>query len=189
MSRTRNIFLVGPMGSGKTTIGQRLAQKLGLKFHDSDHEIEATTGASVNLIFDIEGESGFRERETRMLDKLSQMSDVLVATGGGIVLSEKNRQILKQGGTVVYLSTSVEQQLDRLRRDKTRPLLQTDDKQAKLLELAEIRNPLYESVADITVTIRGRNVDGTIHSIMEALKQFNASSQPAGQAGEASHGS
>ena len=175
------------MGSGKTTIGQRLAQKLGLKFHDSDHEIEATTGASVNLIFDIEGETGFRERETRMLDKLTQMSGVLVATGGGIVLSEKNRQLLRQGGTVVYLSTSVQQQMDRLRRDKTRPLLQTEDKQTKLEELAEIRNPLYEAIADITVTIRGRNVDGTIQSIMEALQQFNDSGQPASQPGEASN--
>ena len=109
-----NVYLIGPMGSGKTTIGQRLARKLGLEFLDSDHELEAQTGASVNLIFDVEGEKGFRDRETRMLEELTGRQGVLLATGGGAVLRKENRNLLGSSGLVIYLRTSVTQQLQRL---------------------------------------------------------------------------
>lgn len=166
---TRNVYLVGPMGSGKTTIGQRLARRLGLVFYDSDHEIESRTGASINLIFDIEGESGFRERETKMLRELTSKEGVLVATGGGAVLAETNRELLRRTGTVVYLETPVHRQLQRLRRDKSRPLLQTPGKARRLEELAERRNPLYEEVADLRFPARSAAVDKTVERIYRAL--------------------
>ncbi len=127
-----NVYLVGPMGSGKTTIGQRLAKKLGLEFLDNDHELEAQTGASVSLIFDLEGEEGFRRRETDMLKKLTARRNVLLATGGGTILSSENRDLLRGTGTVVYLRTTVRQQIRRLSRDKSRPLLQSGDREEKL---------------------------------------------------------
>jgi len=118
-----NIYLIGPMGSGKTTIGHRVAKLLGMDFLDCDRELEAQTGASVSLIFDLEGESGFRERETRMLQNLTSHENVLVATGGGVILEAENCEMLSRSGLVVYLQTSVEQQFRRLRRDRSRPLL------------------------------------------------------------------
>lgn len=155
----RNIYLIGPMGSGKTTIGQRLAKHLGLRFLDCDHEIEAQTGASVTLIFDVEGEDGFRARETRMLQELSAQSGVLIATGGGAILKEENRKILRETGLVVYMRTSVQQQLRRLGRDRSRPLLQTPDRRDKLSRLAEQRNPLYREIADIEFPAQNRGLD------------------------------
>jgi shikimate kinase len=145
----RNIYLIGLMGSGKTTIGLRISKLLGMKFFDCDRELEAHTGASVNLIFDVEGESGFRDRETLMLQKLTAMENVIVATGGGAVLRAENREMLSRSGLVVYLQTSVSQQLKRLRRDRSRPLLQKGDREQKLTEFAASRNPLYEKLADI----------------------------------------
>jgi len=167
---TRNIFLIGPMGSGKTTIGQRVARLLNLRFHDCDHELEASTGASVSLIFDVEGEEGFRTRETRMLDLLTAQSGVLIATGGGVVLREENRRMLRERGTVVYLRTSVSQQLRRLSRDKTRPLLQTDDRREKLTRLAEERNPLYRETADIEFPARNRGLDTVANELAEIIR-------------------
>ncbi|MEJ8569506.1 shikimate kinase AroK [Elongatibacter sediminis] len=172
----RNVYLVGPMGSGKTTLGRRLAGKLGLEFHDSDHVIEERTGASINLIFDIEGEAGFRERESKILEELAAMQGVLIATGGGAVLARRNRDLLKRTGIVVYLETPVRQQLRRLRRDRSRPLLQTPDRAQKLEEMAAQRNPLYEEVADLVFPARSGPIDRTIHSIYEALK--NQQSEP-----------
>ena len=145
-----NVYLIGPMGSGKTTIGQRLAIMLDLEFLDNDHELEEQTGASVNLIFDLEGEEGFRKRETIMLRKLTARKNVLIATGGGTILKSENRDLLKQSGLVVYLQTSVNQQIRRLSRDKTRPLLQSSNREEKLARLAEERNPLYQGLADVT---------------------------------------
>lgn len=159
------------MGSGKTTLGQRLAAKLGLDFFDCDHEIEARTGASINLIFDIEGESGFRERETRMLRELTGRDGVLVATGGGAVLADVNRDLLKSTGTVVYLKTPVRKQLHRLRRDRSRPLLQTRERAEKLEELAEIRNPLYEEIADLIFPARSGSIEKTLQKICRALEE------------------
>lgn len=162
------------MGSGKTTIGNRLAPRLGLRFHDCDQEIETRTGASVNLIFEIEGESGFRERESRMLEELSAREGVLVATGGGAMTSEANRELLRNSGIVVYLRTPVERQLQRLRRDKTRPLLQTGDKKSRLEELAKVRNPQYEAAAHLVFPARSRSIERAVNQIFEAIKAYKA---------------
>jgi len=122
---------------------------MGMDFYDSDRELEAQTGASVNLIFDVEGETGFRIRETHMLEDLTSRSNVLLATGGGAILKRENRELLRRTGLVVYLQVSVHQQLHRLSRDRTRPLLQCEDREDKLNAMAEARNPLYEEIADI----------------------------------------
>jgi shikimate kinase len=169
-SEAFNVYLIGPMGSGKTTIGQRVAKRLGLEFFDCDHELEAQTGASVSLIFDVEGEAGFRERETRMLDQLTRRKGVLVATGGGVVLRKKNREMLRRSGLVVYLSTSVAQQLRRLNRDRTRPLLQTSDRKERLAQLAAQRNPLYEEVADIVFPSQSRSLDTTAKALCDLIR-------------------
>ncbi|WP_376694791.1 shikimate kinase AroK [Wenzhouxiangella sp. EGI_FJ10305] len=145
------IFLVGPMGSGKTTVGRRLARSLGMAFIDLDLELQARCGVEVAVIFDIEGESGFRQRESALLDELSRRDGLVLATGGGSVLDEGNRKILSERGLVVYLQTSVEQQLRRLERDKQRPLLQAPDRRRRLVEMAERRNPIYESCADLII--------------------------------------
>ena len=153
------------MGSGKTTIGQRLARKLRLDFLDCDHELEEQTGASVNLIFDVEGEEGFRKRETEILRKLTGRRGVLVATGGGAVLRPENREMLSSSGLVVYLKTSVSQQLARLKRDRSRPLLQTPDREEKLARLAEERNPLYEALADIVCPAQNRSPEAVAREL------------------------
>jgi shikimate kinase len=150
------LFLIGPMGSGKTTVGRFLAGRLGLKFLDLDEEIERRLGVDVGVIFDIEGETGFRTRETSMLDELTQRDRILLATGGGTVLSPVNRQMLSQRGLVVWLKTSVDQQLRRLERDQRRPLLQAPDREARLKGLAEARDPLYQECAELV--IRSANI-------------------------------
>ena len=144
------IFLVGPMGAGKTTIGKPLADLLGLPFIDVDTEIEARAGANIPWIFDMEGEQGFRDRESKVLTALvSDKQPKVIATGGGIVLSADNRAILKRSGLVVYLSATLEQLVERTRRDKTRPLLQVDDRESVIKQLIEKRSPLYNQVADL----------------------------------------
>jgi shikimate kinase len=146
-----NIYLVGMMGAGKTTIGRQLARRLGLRFVDSDHEIEARTGVHIPLIFEIEGEAGFRKRETQVLAELAQERGLVLATGGGAVLSAENRANLAGNGLVVYLSVAPDMLWARLRQDKKRPLLRVADPLAKLLELHAQRDPLYREVADIVV--------------------------------------
>ncbi|MCB1581743.1 MAG: shikimate kinase [Marinicella sp.] len=147
---TRNIILVGPMGAGKTTVGKRIAAVLDKTFIDVDHELEKRTGVSINLIFEIEKETGFRLRETAMLEELLQQDNAVIATGGGIISNEINRGLLKNSdGLVVYLKTEVKHQLKRLKRDKQRPLLQGTGRRERLLNLARIRNPLYDEVADV----------------------------------------
>ena len=148
MNPSSNLFLIGPMGAGKSTVGHKLAARFGLRFIDLDHEIEAATGASVNLIFEVEGETAFREREAQLLDAASQLQGILLATGGGAVLRTENAQCLKQRGFVLYLETDVDVQLERLRRDTKRPLLRAPNPREKLLQLAEQRNPIYQSVCD-----------------------------------------
>ena len=170
-----NIYLVGPMGSGKTTIGQRLAGLLGLEFLDCDHELEAHTGASVSLIFDIEGENGFRARETRLLQDLTARSGLLVATGGGAILRKENRKMLSSTGLVVYLETPVEQQLRRLSRDRSRPLLQTGDRRKKLERLAAERNPLYREIADIEFPARNRGLGTVAAELARAIENYGNS--------------
>jgi shikimate kinase len=167
-----NIYLVGPMGSGKTTIGQRLAQKLGMVFLDNDHELQEQTGASVNLIFDLEGEAGFRNRETDMLKKLAARKNVVVATGGGTILSPENRKLLESTGIVVYLRTSISQQIKRLSRDKSRPLLQSGDRREKLARLAKERNPLYEEIAQITFESLNRSLDSSTEALYQSIMAY-----------------
>ncbi|HNA29455.1 MAG TPA: shikimate kinase [Thiobacillaceae bacterium] len=146
-----NIFLVGLMGAGKTTIGKLLAKQRGLEFIDSDQEIVARCGVSIPTIFEIEGEAGFRKREAAMIDELSQRRGIVLATGGGAVLMEENRTHLKARGTVVYLRCQPQELYLRTRHDKNRPLLQTADPLAKLRELYGIRHPLYMQAADIVL--------------------------------------
>lgn len=147
-SRPETLFLVGPTGSGKTTIGRRVAGHLGLQFFDCDEEIERRTGASVSLIFEIEGEAGFRERESQVLTDLASRRSVLIATGGGVVLKPENRRTLKMHGFVIWLQTTVDQQLQRLELDRQRPLLQTPDRRTRLEAQARERDALYAEVAD-----------------------------------------
>jgi shikimate kinase len=172
MKDTRqNIFLIGPMGSGKTTIGKQLAKKYGLEFYDCDHELEQLTGASVNLIFDLEGEAGFRLRENRLLKQLTAKSGVLIATGGGTVCNEENRRLLRSRGLVVYLETSIDNQLKRLIKDKSRPLLQADNRKQRLTDLAEVRNPLYDATADLVFSTRNSSVHATAKALTCAISE------------------
>jgi shikimate kinase len=149
MNPAPNLVLVGPMGAGKTSIGKRLAQRLDLNFVDADHRLEELTGAPVPVIFECEGEAGFRARESALLAELCAGSGQLIATGGGAVLSPDNRRCLRERGFVVYLQVSVAQQLQRLARDRSRPLLAGGDREQKLAALAEVREPLYRELADL----------------------------------------
>lgn len=179
MSRLKqNIFLIGPMGSGKTSIGKHLAELLDLEFYDCDEELERLTGASVNLIFDIEGESGFRLRESQMLQKLSEKTGALIATGGGVVCSEENRQILRSKGFVVYLKTSIGKQIRRLQHDKSRPLLQAEDRVERLQDLARIRNPLYSDTADLVFSARNSSVYSSARALSEAILERLVNNNP-----------
>lgn len=146
-----NVYLVGPMGAGKTTVGRHLAEMLGREFLDSDQEIERKTGATIPWIFEKEGEKGFRNRETMVIDELTARSHLVVATGGGAVTQLPNREFLKQRGIVVYLYTPVEIQLQRTYRDKNRPLLQVENPEQKLRDLLAIRDPLYREIADYII--------------------------------------
>ncbi|MEY3018209.1 MAG: shikimate kinase AroK [Pseudomonadota bacterium] len=156
MKKTTNIFLVGPMGAGKTTIGRLLADRMRLSFVDADKYIEDVTGADIPWIFDVEGEAGFREREMRAIDELSQSDNILLATGGGAVMREENRQMLAERGVVIYLCATVDQQFERTARDRNRPLLQTENPRQTLASLFKVRDPLYREVADIVVTTDNR---------------------------------
>lgn len=152
LEKDKHIILVGPMGAGKSTVGSILAHKLGFDFFDIDDELERCCGVSVNLIFEIEKEDGFRKRETQMLKKLLGKPPSIIATGGGIIVRDKNIELIKDSNSVViYLRTDIKQQLYRLRKDKKRPLLQGIGRKQRLTDMAAIRNPLYESVATKTV--------------------------------------
>lgn len=160
------------MGSGKTTIGSRVARHLGMAFIDCDAELETRTGASVNLIFDVEGEEGFRRRETDLIEELSAKASMLIATGGGSVLRERNRRLMKKSGVVVYLRTSVGQQLARLRLDKKRPLLQAPDREERLTQMAKVRNPIYEELADIVFPSQNRNISSVAKRLSEIILSY-----------------
>lgn len=167
----RGLFLVGPMGAGKSTIGRQLATVLKKDFKDSDHEIVARTGASIPLIFEIEGEEGFRKREAAMIDELTHLDDIVLATGGGAVLREENRERLKERGVVIYLYASLEQLFERTRRDRNRPLLQTDNPKARLEALLSERDPIYREVADMVVHTDDRSIRSVVKEIMVRLEQ------------------
>ena len=163
------IFLIGPMGAGKTTIGRRLAQVLDREFLDSDHEIEQRAGASIPLIFELESEAGFRAREKAVIAELTQHPGIVLATGGGAVLDPDNRRCLAGRGFVVYLYASVDEQLQRTRHDTQRPLLQTADPRARLAGLLEQRDPLYREIADLLVSSDGQPLRAIVQQILDHL--------------------
>jgi shikimate kinase len=171
MTENRNVYLIGPMGSGKTAVGRQLAKLLHLEFHDSDVEVERRTGVDIPYIFEREGEAGFREREREVIDALTQLSNVIIATGGGAVLLPQNRAHLSSRGRVVYLQTGIEQQLERTRHGRQRPLLYTDNPEARLRELMAHRAPLYESIANVIVATDGRHVRAVAEEIVQRLKE------------------
>ena len=171
MPAVKRVFLVGPMGAGKTTIGKLLADELQFEFKDVDREIEVRAGVDIPWIFDQEGEPGFRVREAAVLDELSQMDGVLISTGGGAVLREDNRQIMHERGTVVYLHTTVAEQARRTGRDRKRPLLQGRDPAAVLAELMLVREPLYREVAHIVISTDGRGPKAVAHEIARQLRE------------------
>ncbi|MAZ66106.1 MAG: shikimate kinase AroK [Kangiellaceae bacterium] len=168
----KNIFLIGPMGAGKSTIGKQLAKQLRLDFVDSDKEIEKRTGADISWIFDVEGEAGFRKRETQMIDELTLRQGVVLATGGGAIISADNRRFLSARGTVVYLKATIDQQVERTWRDKSRPLLQTDDPKQTLIDLMDKRGPLYEEVADIVMETDEQGIRTVSSKIINQLENL-----------------
>ena len=169
-----NVFLIGPMGSGKSAVGRHLARLLRFSFHDSDADIEAKTGVDIAYIFDKEGEAGFRLREKESIERLTRLDGVVLATGGGAVIDADNRRVLAERGAVVYLETSVEQQLERTRHGRHRPLLNDAEPQEKLKELMLRRAALYAQIADLTVSTDGRRVQLVAEEIYQALRRARA---------------
>lgn len=169
MMSKRNVFLIGPMGSGKTAVGRYLARVLRFGFHDSDAEVERRTGVDIAFIFEKEGEAGFRVRERDAIAGLTELEPIVLATGGGAVLDADNRRVLAERGRVVWLQTSVHQQMERTRHGRHRPLLLDSDPRTRLDELSREREPLYAEIADVTVTTDGRRVQAVADDILRAL--------------------
>ena len=167
-----NIFIVGPMGSGKSTVGKIISSELFLNFFDTDEEIEARTGASIDWIFDLEGEEGFRKRESKILEEMVQKNSIVLSTGGGIILSESNRELLSSRGTVFYLATPIAVQLERTSKDKDRPLLKNGDPGKILEELHVARESLYEGVADYIVNTEGKSSQEVSAEIIKLVKNY-----------------
>ncbi|MFC1665071.1 shikimate kinase AroK [Pseudomonadota bacterium] len=168
----QNIILVGPMGVGKTTIGRPLANKLDMEFVDSDREIEHRTGVTISIIFEIEGEDGFRKRESAMIDELTQRKNTVLATGGGAILDDFNRMLMRKRGVVVYLHASVDLQLSRTRTGKNRPLLMNGDPRKTLEDLMAVREPLYRQEADIVVNTENRSPGAVAREIAERVVEL-----------------
>lgn len=171
MSKHQNIFLVGPMGAGKTSTGRYLARKLHMTFYDSDEEIEKKLGASLSWIFDIEGMQGYREREKKLIDELSRLHNIVLSTGGGCVETPEVRRMLHERGRIIYLEISLDTQLERLKKDKRRPLLQGDNPQQVLQSLWETREPIYENIADLTIITDRRTIRDVCADILKWLKE------------------
>ena len=169
----RNIILVGPMGAGKTTIGKQLAQHSGREFYDSDREIEKHTGANIPLIFELEGEEGFRKREKKILLDLTQKQDIVLATGGGAVLDPDNRALLTKYGFVIYLSAPLAQLINRTNKDRNRPLLQTENPRKKLEEIIATRDALYREVADIVIETDDKPVRNVVKNLLSTINEHN----------------
>ena len=169
MNRQQNVFLIGPMGAGKSAVGRQLARMLHMTFVDSDDEVESRTGVDIAFVFEKEGEEGFRKREAKAIDDLSSMDGVVLATGGGAVMDPQNRSHLGARGFVVYLHTTVAQQLARTEKGRERPLLENGDREKILEELFTLRDPLYREVADLVVDTDGRRVNAVASEIVDKL--------------------
>jgi len=169
MKKSQNLFLVGPMGAGKSAVGRQLARLMHMDFVDSDDEIEHRTGVDIPFIFEKEGEEGFRKREAKIIEELSVRQGIVLATGGGAVMDSRNRSYLGARGFVIYLHTTVEQQLDRTKRGRNRPLLDNKDRKAVIAELMEIRDPLYREISDLIVKTDGRLVREVAAEIRDTL--------------------
>lgn len=169
MAQPANLVLIGPTGAGKTSVGRLIAPKLGLRFVDLDAEVEASTGASIPLIFELEGEAGFRDREHRALAAACAGSGQVIATGAGAVLREDNRRLIKSAGLVVMIAATVEEQLERLGRDRNRPLLAGGERRLRLERLAEQREPIYRELADLIIDTADRSPQGTCSALLAAL--------------------
>lgn len=170
MKTSPNLYLIGPMGAGKSTVGRRMARALGLQFVDLDQVIEHEAGSSIPLIFELESEPGFRQREHAALAKMTALDGIVLATGGGSVLAEANRQLLRDRGFVVYLEAPVELQLERLARDHSRPLLQAPDRAQRLRNLAAQRNPIYRELADLVIAADRAGPGATARRALAALR-------------------
>ncbi|MBK5968320.1 MULTISPECIES: shikimate kinase AroK [Thiorhodovibrio] len=171
MTMPPNIFLVGPMGAGKSTVGRQLAEALGYSFLDSDQEIQRRTGVDIPTVFEFEGEAGFRARERQVIEDLTEQDGVVLATGGGAIMLAENRQRLAARGFVIYLHCSAEQQHSRTARDRNRPLLDTEDPLAKLKELMAEREPVYRQVADMVVSTERRGTSSVVKEIVRRLEE------------------
>jgi shikimate kinase len=175
MQSTCRIYLVGPMGAGKSTVGRALAAQLGWTFVDSDHEVEQRTGADIPWIFEIEGEAGFRDREAQMIEELTQRDNVVLATGGGAIMREESRTYLKSRGFVVYLAANVREQVRRTGKDSKRPLLAGKDRKAVLSDLMAERDPLYRQVSHVTLATENRSAKKLAQLIEEAFSLWQES--------------
>jgi shikimate kinase len=172
MKVPNNIFLIGPMGAGKSTVGRQLAKALNKEFVDCDREIEERTGVTIAIIFEVEGEEGFRKRERAMVEQLTERDGIVLATGGGVVLDEENRSRLRTRGFAIFLDAPIDLLVERTARDRQRPLLQTDDPKAKLTDLANEREPLYRQVADMVVKTDRRTARHVVKEIIRRISQL-----------------
>lgn len=171
-SNLNNIVLIGPMGSGKTTVGRKLAEKLDIAFYDADHEIIDKTGVSIDHIFDVEGEEGFRKRESNVLKDLCSKPNIILATGGGAIISDKNRLELSKAGSIIYLLSSVDQILRRTAKSKTRPLLENSTNRRKtIVDIIKARDPLYREIATMIINTNGKKLNEVICEILIQLKK------------------